>query len=99
MRDEPILINDFSILGMGYPLCYKDHPIDLTRSEVEVCWTLMKAFPSMVKPATILTRIGSDGEPNTLSVLIYRIRDKFKARGIPCPIATVRGYGYHWVVI
>lgn len=97
-QDEPILLNDFSMYGDGYPLCYKGRPITMPRMESAICWTLLKAYPVIVRVDAILNRIGSDGGKNTLEVLVLRIRRKLAEHNIPNPIEVVSGRGFRWTL-
>lgn len=94
--DEPIRIDDFSMVGDGHPLCYKGKPIKLTHGERMIIWSLLKAYPRHVSKSTLLDRCGSDGLNNLIQVLVCRIRRNLKVMGIPDPIETVHGFGYRW---
>lgn len=95
--DEPLVIDDFSMFGPGYPLAYKGKPLRLTPHESAICWSLMKAYPMSLSRDAILYRIGSeDAEANVLQVYVCRIRKKLKSQGIPSPIETIRHRGFRW---
>lgn len=95
--DEPILLNGFSMYGDGYPLMYNGKGVLLTRYESSFCWTLLKAYPRMVKHDTLLLRLGSDSETNVLDVVVSRIRAKLRHHGVPNPIETMYGQGgFRW---
>jgi DNA-binding response OmpR family regulator len=94
--DAPIVLNEFSMFGDGYPLCYKGKPIHLTPAQSAICWTLLKAFPHVVKRDTLLIRIGSDANSNVVDVQLTRIRSKLASLDVPCPLETVHSRGYRW---
>lgn len=95
--DEPIMIDDFSMFGDGYPLAYKGKPLRISPHESSVCWTLMKVYPMHIGRDALLNRIGSEeAEANVLQVYICRIRAKLRAQGIPDPIETIRYKGFRW---
>jgi DNA-binding response OmpR family regulator len=96
MRDAPILLNDFSMMGESFPLMFRNIPIKLTFGESSICWSLMKAYPDPVKCSVLLDRVDSDGTPNVCQVLICRIRAKIAKNGAPNPIETVHRRGYRW---
>lgn len=84
------------MIGDGFPLCYKRHPIHLTYGERVVVWSLLKAYPDHVTKSTLLDRLDSDGVHNLVQVIICRVRHKLAALGAPDPIETVRAQGYRW---
>lgn len=94
--DEPIRIDDFSMVGDAFPFCYRGEPLNLTAGERTVIWSLMKAYPDHVTKPTLLDRIGSDGMNNLIQVLVCRIRAKLREIGAPDPIETVHNRGYRW---
>lgn len=94
--DAPIRIDDFSMIGDGYPLCFKGEPVGLTHGEKVVVWSLLKAYPDHVSKPTLLDRLDSDGANNLVQVLVCRIRHKLKAAGAPDAIQTVHRQGYRW---
>jgi DNA-binding response OmpR family regulator len=98
-RDQPILINNFSMFGDGHPLHYMGKQIKLTPGESAICWSLMKCYPNFVSPDTLLIRSNSDADTrNTISVLIHRIRRKIIGVAGVDPIENIRGRGYQWNV-
>jgi DNA-binding response OmpR family regulator len=94
--DAPILFDNFSMFGDGYPLLYKQRLVPLTPGQASLVWTLLKAFPHAVKDDTIINRIGSDCGSNVIDVMVSRIRATFRRMGIPNHIETVRGRGFRW---
>lgn len=95
--DAPIVLDDFSMYGEGYPLTHKGKPIRLTPRENAVCWALMKAFPHHISKDALLNHIGSeDAETNVVEVYLTRIRRRLTELRIPDPIARVRGKGLRW---
>lgn len=96
VTDQPIILGDYSIIGAGYPVCYRGTPIKLSPMESNICATLMKAFPKAVKPDALTLRLGSEGEWNIPQVLVCKIRRKFKEIGLEDPIETMYKIGYRW---
>lgn len=96
LLDEPIRIDGFSMLGDSYPLCYMEQPIRLTLGESRLVWTIMKAFPVTVSESTLRERLGVEGDGNTISVLVHRVRRKLADLQLRSPIETIRGHGYRW---
>jgi DNA-binding response OmpR family regulator len=96
--DQPIILNEFSMLGDGAPLLYKRKPIPMTPMQSALCWSLLKAFPAIVRNDVLLMRVGSEAESNAIDVQLSRIRAKLRARNIPNPIENVWGKGYRWSV-
>ncbi len=94
--DEQICIDEFSMLGDAYPLCYRGQPIKLTHGERTVAWSLLKAYPEHVRRTTLLDRLDSESANNILQVIICRIRHKLTEVGAPNAIETVWGAGYRW---
>lgn len=96
--NAPVLIDRWSMIGPGYPLCYDNKPIALTKFESELCYALMKAYPRYVERWALLDRLGSEAETghNMLSVYKTRIHSRLADLGLPLPIETVRGYGFRW---
>jgi DNA-binding response OmpR family regulator len=98
VKNGPVIIDNWSMLGPGYPLCYEGRPISLTRSESELVYTLLKAFPRHVDRWVLLDRLGSESEQvNLLAVYVTRIKARLKGVGLKSPIATVWGHGYRWM--
>lgn len=94
--DEPRRIDDFSMVGAGYPLLYRGEEVGLTPFERELAWSIMKAFPAHVSGDTLLQRSDADLQENSLKVYICRIRQRVREVGGPDPLETVRGLGYRW---
>jgi DNA-binding response OmpR family regulator len=96
--DMPVLINDFSMTGAGYPLFYRGLKVELTHGEALVCWSLMKNFPHYVTKPVLMERIGSDSDDdNMITILVSRIRRKFREMGAPNAIATIAQHrSYAW---
>jgi hypothetical protein len=66
--DQPVIINDFSMLSAMSPLYYRGNPIKLTFSERTVVWAMMKAFPRPVSHEVMLNRLDSEAEGNVIDV-------------------------------
>lgn len=98
LKDQPIIINDFSMLGPQSPLYYRGKVPNLTLAERNFCWALMKAYPKTVRHEALLNRLDSTGTVNTLAVYISKIRKKLRQLGAPDPFVRVRGVGVGWKV-
>lgn len=96
VADQPIILGDYSILGTGYPICFRGKPLPLTPMEANICAALMKVYPKAVKPDALLIRLGSEGEWNIAQVLVCKVRRKFAELGLNNPIETMRIVGYRW---
>lgn len=100
VADAPVLINDFSMNGPGFPLAFRGKPLKLTYNEATVCWSLMKVCPAPMKTSVLAERIGSDEgkDPDgIIKVMICRIRKILRTHGLPVPIVTItRGHAYAW---
>jgi hypothetical protein len=86
--DQPVIINDFSMLSAMSPLYFKGNPIKLTFSERTVVWAMMKAFPQPVSHEVMLNRLDSEAEGNVIDVYASRIRKKLRAAGAPIPFES-----------
>lgn len=88
VADQPIILNDFSMLSDMSPLYYRGTRIKLTGSERTLVWTLMKAFPHTVSHDAIINRLDSEAEGNIIDVYASRIRVKLRAIGAPIPFES-----------
>lgn len=86
--DQPIIINNFSMLSAVSPLYYLGKPIKLTFSERTVVWAMMKAFPHPVSHEVMLNRLDSEAEGNVIDVYASRVRAKLRAVGAPIPFES-----------
>jgi DNA-binding response OmpR family regulator len=86
--DQPIIINDFSMLSAMSPLYFKGNPIKLTFSERTIVWSMMKAFPQPVTHEVLLNRLDSEAEGNVIDVYASRIRKKLRAARAPIPFES-----------
>lgn len=71
------------------------HPIDLTTREFEILLRLLE-HPGWVLSAEQLSAEAEDGDysPESVSVLVSRLRHKLAEAGEPDIVETVRGIGY-----
>lgn len=99
-KDQPILLNDFSMHSSISPLCWRGTAIRLTGAESAVVWALMKAWPSPMRISVLLERADSEADEQTVRVLVCRVRKKLRAVGAPDPIGSYRvpGGAYIWKV-
>lgn len=96
--DAPIVIDDFSMFGDGYPLVYKGKPLRLTPRESALCWALMKSYPYHLSKDALLNHIGSeDAETNVIEVFLSRLRRKLSMAEIPNPVQSIRCKGLKWM--
>lgn len=91
VADAPIVINDFSMHGAGYPLLYQGCDAGLTPHQNLICWTLMKSYPKPVKKGVLIERLDADTEdPDALAnTYISKIRSNLKKIGAPPSIVTM----------
>lgn len=96
--DAPIMINDFSMNGAGYPLMYRGEIVRLTPSQALLCWALMKAYPRRVTISALLERVsyGDVDDDNLIRVHVSRIRARLRELGAPQPVKTLRPNAYIW---
>jgi DNA-binding response OmpR family regulator len=90
-KDQPIILNDFSMLSPIAPLCYRGQPLNLTSAARTLCWTLMKSFPRPVRQEVILDRLDSEALGNVVDVYLSRIRRELRRIGAPIPFEKRRG--------
>lgn len=91
VKDAPILLNDFSMMGPASQLVYKGQPLHLTPAERTVAWTIFKAYPRAVTFEVILNRLDSEAEGNVVDVYLSRIRSKLREIGAPIPFEPAGG--------
>jgi DNA-binding response OmpR family regulator len=98
VRDQPIVLNDFTMIGEHHPLFFGGAEIKLTAMERAVAWSLLKAFPDVVRTAAMLARMGFDGDcDHVVTVVVSKIKAKLRAAGVVGEhIVNVRGIGYRW---
>lgn len=75
----------------------RDTKIDLTKTEFNVLYELLRAKGTLVSKAQLLENVWSYdylGETRLVDTQIYRLRAKLSAAGAGDPIMTVRGRGY-----
>lgn len=71
-------------------------PLDITAFEYQLLEYLMRHCHEVVAKKRLLDVIYADkeGDPNTIEVMISRLRKKLSQGGIIEPIVTIRGQGY-----
>jgi two-component system response regulator PhoP len=71
-------------------------PLDITAFEYQLLEYLMRHCHEVVAKQRLLDVIYADkeGDPNTIEVMISRLRKKLSQGGIIEPIVTIRGQGY-----
>ncbi|GGQ32166.1 response regulator [Shewanella litoralis] len=71
-------------------------PLDITAFEYQLLEYLMRHSHEVVAKQRLLDVIYADkeGDPNTIEVMISRLRKKLSQGGIIDPIMTIRGQGY-----
>ncbi|UAL42293.1 response regulator [Shewanella inventionis] len=74
----------------------KQVPVDITAFEYQLLEYLMRHCHEVVAKQRLLDVIYADkeGDPNTIEVIISRLRKKLTQGGMPEPIVTIRGHGY-----
>lgn len=73
-----------------------DSPLDLTAFEYDLFEYLMRHSRQVVSKQRLLDVLYEDqeGDPNTIEVMISRLRKKLVQAGQDNPISTIRGQGY-----
>lgn len=94
IADAPIVIDEWSTYGDGFPILYNGQALVLPPAQRQVIHTLMKAYPRVVKVDAILNRIGSEGSAQVIAVHTSRLKRTLLALGIPCPVMNLFGEGY-----
>ncbi|MCL1123617.1 response regulator [Shewanella surugensis] len=71
-------------------------PMEVTAFEYQILEYLMRHCHEVVAKQRLLDVIYADkeGDPNTIEVMVSRLRKKLSREGIENPIATIRGQGY-----
>ncbi|WP_299494283.1 response regulator [uncultured Shewanella sp.] len=77
-------------------LSLHDVPMEVTAFEYQILEYLMRHCHEVVAKQRLLDVIYADkeGDPNTIEVMVSRLRKKLSKEGIENPIATIRGQGY-----
>lgn len=77
-------------------LSLNDVPMEVTAFEYQILEYLMRHCHEVVAKQRLLDVIYADkeGDPNTIEVMVSRLRKKLSKEGIENPIATIRGQGY-----
>lgn len=72
------------------------NPMEVTAFEYQILEYLMRHCHEVVAKQRLLDVIYADkeGDPNTIEVMVSRLRKKLSKEGIENPIATIRGQGY-----
>nr|WP_086940558.1 response regulator [Thaumasiovibrio occultus] len=73
-----------------------EEPMELTAFEYDLLEYLMRHSRQVVSKQRLLDVLYEDqeGDPNTIEVMISRLRKKFSKHGVENPISTIRGQGY-----
>jgi DNA-binding response OmpR family regulator len=88
--DQPVVLNEFSMLSSMSPLYWNGQAIKLTGSERTLVWALMKAFPQPVSHDALINRLDSEAEGNVIDVYASRVRAKLRQVGAPIPFESQR---------
>lgn len=77
-------------------LSMKGVPMEITAFEYLILEYLMRHCHEVVAKQRLLDVIYGDkeGDPNTIEVMVSRLRKKLTKEGLENPIATIRGQGY-----
>ncbi|SQH76240.1 Transcriptional regulatory protein PhoP [Shewanella benthica] len=77
-------------------LSMKGVPMDITAFEYLILEYLMRHCHEVIAKQRLLDVIYGDkeGDPNTIEVMVSRLRKKLTKEGLENPIATIRGQGY-----
>lgn len=71
-------------------------PLDITAFEYQILEYLMRHFHEVISKQQLLDVVYADkeGDPNTIEVMVSRLRKKLSSGGIEDAILTIRGQGY-----
>ncbi|QIR14823.1 response regulator [Shewanella aestuarii] len=71
-------------------------PFEITAFEYQILEYLMRHFHEVISKQQLLDVVYGDkeGDPNTIEVMVSRLRKKLAAGGIEDAIMTIRGQGY-----
>lgn len=94
-RDEIVEIDGWRIDPRGIAE-YDGRAIHFAPAQLIILHSIAMMRGRIAARDAILNRMGTEAEPNILSVLVCRIRRTINAAGIPSPIKTVCGRGYRW---
>ena len=77
-------------------VCLNEAPMEVTAFEYQILEYLMRHCHEVVAKQRLLDVIYGDkeGDPNTIEVMVSRLRKKLTKGGLENPIATIRGQGY-----
>ncbi|GLP94719.1 response regulator [Paraferrimonas sedimenticola] len=73
-----------------------NEPMEITAFEYQILEYLMRHHQEVVSKQRLLDVLygDKDGDPNTIEVMVSRLRKKLNAGGLDNSIATIRGQGY-----
>ena len=85
-----------AVLGTYVELAINDESVVLTHFEYTILEYLMRNSGQVVSKQQLMDQLYDDGEgdPNTLEVLVSRLRKKLDPEGELQPISTIRRQGY-----
>ncbi|MGI2260334.1 response regulator [Shewanella sp. GXUN23E] len=77
---------------------WRDEELEITAFEYQILEYLMRHHGEVVAKQRLLDVLYGDkeGDPNTIEVMISRLRKKLTREGNDCPITTIRGQGYRF---
>ena len=96
-----IVVDNLKILLDTGEVFVGDFKLDLTKTEFNVLYELLRAQGGLVSKAQLLDRVwGYDylGETRLVDTQIYRLRAKLSAANLADLIVTIRGRGYRIIV-
>ncbi|MCF1430595.1 MAG: response regulator [Shewanella sp.] len=77
---------------------WQDEVLEITAFEYQILEYLIRHHGEVVAKQRLLDVLYGDreGDPNTIEVMISRLRKKLTRDGTECPITTIRGQGYRF---
>lgn len=95
-KDEPLAVGDWNIDLRGGVQFRGRHVDYLSTTQIGILHTIAASRPRNVS-IEILTARHSESESSvSIRVLICALKRDLRFQGIPVPIKTDRGAGYHW---
>ncbi len=91
-----IVADNITVDLLAKSVSIDDETMELTAFEYDLLEYLMRHSRQVVSKQRLLDVLYEDqeGDPNTIEVMISRLRKKFAKHGIDNPISTIRGQGY-----
>ncbi|MCL1037666.1 response regulator [Shewanella submarina] len=96
---RPVIISGAIKLDLAAKqVFWQEDELEVTAFEYQILEYLMRHHGEVVAKQRLLDVLYGDkeGDPNTIEVMISRLRKKLTRDDIECPIVTIRGQGYRF---